>query len=107
MVRRPYHISRQQHLGDTLDKLQDIGALSWRWEYDFNRSTALYWIALAGEHEKRFETRNAERLVQKICDERGIVWKPVPHPGGENLYRETLAWIAAEKLRREDDKSKS
>jgi len=87
-----YHISRQEHLGDALDRLRDMGLLSWRWEYV--GSSAFWWIAVGDQRDRRFDTRSAEQQVQRLFDEHGIVWRPVPHPGGADQLRETQAWIA-------------
>jgi hypothetical protein len=59
----------------------------------------VYWIMRDGR-EVRFETRQAEILVQQLCDQLGIVWKAVPHPGGESQLVDTRAWIKQEERRR-------
>jgi hypothetical protein len=79
-----------------LDELQRRGLLKWRWDYNDALRTAYYWIAIEGV-EKRFETRSAEDLVQRLCDSEGIVWKPVSHPGDEAQRKAALAWIRARK----------
>jgi hypothetical protein len=67
--------ARQAHLGDMLDTLQQCGLLTWRWEIPRGRQ-AIFWITLPGENEQPFGTGRAEELVQKLCDEQGIVWRP-------------------------------
>jgi hypothetical protein len=99
MMEKPYHIARQQHLGSMLDSLQAMGQLTWRWDYGDRRAT--WWITETGRAERRFNTRGAEELVQRVCDEERIVWRPVPHPGGTDQLRDTEAWIAAESKRRD------
>jgi hypothetical protein len=91
MAHRPYHIARQQHLGDTLDELARRGRLSWRWDYANRR--AIYHVTLAGQSERQLDTRAAERVVQAECDALGIRWRPVPHPGGEDQLAVVHAWI--------------
>ncbi|MEU6725860.1 hypothetical protein ABZ917_19330 [Nonomuraea wenchangensis] len=39
------------------------------------------------------ETKRAENLAQRLCDQRGIVWLPVPPPGGEPERARTLRKI--------------
>jgi hypothetical protein len=99
-----YHIARRRHLGQMLDRLRDQGLLRWRWDYEKppGRGTgrAVYWIALPGQAERKLDTRGAEQLVQRMCDQQDIVWKPVPHPGGEDQLAGVQAWIAAETRRR-------
>lgn len=67
--------------------------LTWRWEYDNASRRAFYWITLDAKPEQRFDTSRAEQLVQRLCDEQSIVWRPVPHPGGEDQLREVQKWI--------------
>lgn len=100
MARHPYHIARQEHLGDMLDDLQVHGVLSWLFEYDGARSRALYHVRVLPGDWRTLETRPAEELVQSKCDELAIVWKPVPHPGGEDRRAAVQAWIARETARR-------
>jgi hypothetical protein len=79
-VRPPYHIARQEHLGDLLDVLVARGHLrGWRWDYEDRR--AIWWIDADGSF-KRYDTASAERLVLPIAGEHGIVWRAVLHPGG-------------------------
>ena len=95
MARKPYLIARQEHLGDMLDVLARLGGLSWKWEYDDANRRAIYWIALGNGPRKHFDTKRAEELVQSLCDERGIIWVPVAHPGGEEQRTKALAKMAA------------
>lgn len=83
MARRPYRIARQEHLGDALDHLHRRKRLSWRWEYDTATSRAQYLITPTGESEQTLETKSAEAMAQRYLDELGVLWMPVPHPGGE------------------------
>jgi hypothetical protein len=98
MARPPYHIARQQHLGDALDDLQARGRLTWEWDYRDRR--AIYWVA---EHPatvpRRLDTRQAEDLVQEHYDALGEPWRPVPHPGGESQRLVVMQWIARERAR--------
>ncbi|WP_326956889.1 hypothetical protein [Amycolatopsis sp. NBC_01286] len=91
-----YRIARQRHLGEMLDRLQADGVVRWRFDYDHAQSRAIYWVAEGDGEQKRYDTRSAERLVQKLCDDRQIVWKAVPPPGGERQFAETQAWIAVQ-----------
>lgn len=99
-----YHTARQRHLGQMLDHLQGNGLLSWRFGYEVppRQATgrAVYSVQLPGHRERKLDTRNAEEVVQCICDEQGIVWKPVPQPGGEVQLERVQAWIEAETRQR-------
>ena len=92
MARSPYHIARQQHLGDALDDLTSQGMLDWQWDYADRR--AIYRIRKGDGVRETHDTRSAEQLVQAQYDELGTRWKAVPHPGGEKEFAETVAWIA-------------
>ncbi len=81
--------ARQRHLVDILDELQSQGWLNWRGEYllraGATTTTALWWISrhpLAKHVFQWYETRDAETLVSDLCKAVGIVWEPVPAPGG-------------------------
>ncbi|MFI7470654.1 hypothetical protein [Nonomuraea sp. NPDC049646] len=76
-----------------LDYLATLELLVWQWEYDQPRKRAIYWITEPGKVVRPLETRRAENLVQKLCDQRGIVWLPVPSPGGELERAKTLRRI--------------
>jgi len=89
-----YRIARQRHVGDMLDQLQSMGLLTWKWRYDTANSRAIYRVALGNDPVRELRTREAEELVQDVCDEHGIIWEPVPHPGGEDKLREVEARIA-------------
>lgn len=84
-----YKLHGQMHIGDMLDQLSENGVLTWRWEH--KNSTAAYWVRLSGQKEKRFETRAAEELVQRLANEQRIVWIPVPLHRGEDKWEMTLA----------------
>ena len=65
-----YKIARQRHLADMLTHLQQNAyPLVWRGEYlvptGETTTTALWWIALPGQVEQWYDTREAERLVTK------------------------------------------
>lgn len=90
MARKPYRIARQQHLGDALDELERAGRLSWRWEYDYTRSRAIFHIRVPDATEQALDTRAAEKLVVAMVEAQGERWLPVPHPGGERQLEETL-----------------
>lgn len=91
-----YRLARQRHLGNTLDDLESLGLLRWRWQYDATRSRAVYWIgpveAAIGELQP-LDTRAAEELVQANCDAISKVWRPVPAPGGRTQLMQTQQWI--------------
>nr|BEK71527.1 hypothetical protein KPHV_87540 [Kitasatospora purpeofusca] len=99
----PFRIARQRHLAEQLNALQRQGRLSWRGAYLLKprtdgkkeTTTALWWIALSGEGEKLHETPGAEEVVARMCEEAGIIWEPVPHPGGKRQLDTTLARIQA------------
>jgi NAD-dependent dihydropyrimidine dehydrogenase PreA subunit len=83
MTKPPYHIARQEHLGDALDALAARELITgWRWDYDVPNRRALYWITEPGQPERRYETKPAEQLALKYTGKHGSTWKPVPHPGG-------------------------
>lgn len=88
MARSPYHIARQEHVGDFLDELQARGLLTWEWRYDTPNSTALYFVTLPGQPRKRYLTKEVEGLAQSIANDQQIVWVPVKHPGGVNQLAE-------------------
>ncbi|GHB29998.1 MULTISPECIES: hypothetical protein [Streptomyces] len=91
-----YKIARQRHLADMLTHLQQHAyPLVWRGEYlvppGETTTTALWWIALPGQVEQWYDTREAERLVSGICLAVGIIWQPVAAPGGTTQLAEALA----------------
>lgn len=93
MARAPYHIARQEHLGDALDDLQRRGVLRWRWEYDWSQSRAIYHVVVGDDPERALGTADAERIAQRCYDSLAVKWLPVPHPGGERQREETLRKI--------------
>jgi hypothetical protein len=88
MPNNPYHIARQEHLGDMLDHLRDLGLLAWEWGYENRR--AIFWVTKTGQTRRKLDTKRAEDLALNLCKQQGIVWLPVPHPGGESQLTETL-----------------
>lgn len=91
-----YKIARQRHLAGMLTHLQQHAyPLVWRGEYlvpsGKTTTTALWWIALPGQAEHWYDTREAERLVSGICLAVGIIWEPVAAPGGATQLTEALA----------------
>ncbi|MFI6791871.1 hypothetical protein ACIBG4_31535 [Nonomuraea sp. NPDC050383] len=76
-----------------LDYLATLELLVWQWEYYQPRRRAIYWVTESGKVVRPLETKRAEILVQRLCDQRGIVWLPVPSPGGELERAETLRRI--------------
>ena len=94
MAKPPYRIARQDHVGEMLDALQERGRLAWRWDYDDQRHQAIYNVRLVGGPWKRHGTRAVESVVQAECDALGILWLPVPHPGGEAQHREVYQRLA-------------
>lgn len=90
-AREPYRTHRQQHLGDFLDFLQAQGWLSWEWGNE--ESPTIFYIAERGAPPKAYRTWEAESVVQRIADREGLLWLPVPYPGGLDHYNETLARI--------------
>ena len=92
--KRDYRISRQRHLGTMLDELQNVGLLDWEWEYDSARSRATYLIAVGDGERRTYETKPAEDLVMQLCQEHGLIWEPVRHPGGRKQLEEALARMA-------------
>lgn len=92
-ARAPYKTHRQQHLGDFLDLLQ---AHSWlTWELAHEDTPTLFYIVEPGSPLVILRTWEAEELAQRIADREGIIWLPVPYPGGLERYNETMAEIAA------------
>lgn len=94
MARPPYHIARQEHVGDALDDLMARGVLRWRWEYDWKHRRAIYHLAIGDEPERPFGTAHAERAVLNGYTALGVKWLPVPHPGGERQREATLRRMA-------------
>ncbi len=87
MVREPYRIARQEHLGDVLDALVSRGIVpGWQWNYDVPGKRALWRFEVPGTAAAKWrETGPAERLVLALCRAHGSTWEPVPHPGGQGL----------------------
>ncbi|MDX3030874.1 hypothetical protein PV421_36200 [Streptomyces scabiei] len=90
--------ARQRHLVDMLDELQSQGWLSWHGEYllraGATTTTALWWISrypLPKHVHQWYLTRDAETLVSDLCKAVGIVWEPVPAPGGAAELAQALA----------------
>jgi hypothetical protein len=92
VARSPYRIARQEHVGDMLDELQDLGLLDWHWDYE--NSSAVYWVTESGQSKRKLGTKQAEELVLKLCKQQAIVWLPVPPPGGEDQRANTLRKMA-------------
>lgn len=92
MAGRLYHIARQEHLGDALDDLERRGLLRWQWDYANSR--AIYRVTLPGEQLRALDTATAEGLAQRLYDNLGVRWFPVPAPGGQKQRDETLRRIA-------------
>ena len=93
MARSPYRIARQEHLGDMLDRLQRLGLLTWRFEYEVQTSSAIYWVTEPGQRMRRLGTKGAEELALRLCKQEGIVWLAVTNPGGEIERADTLRKI--------------
>ncbi len=94
-----FRIARQRHLGEMLEHLELTDVLTWEWDYDHAQSRAIYWIALGDSDRQRFDTRSAERLASDLCNELGIIWEPVPHPGGADQLKATLQQMAERETR--------
>ena len=97
MPRSPYRIARQEHLGDMLDRLQGLGLLTWKWDYEVRKGresgSAVYWVTEPGRRRRKLDTKRAEELAVGLCQQENIVWLPVPYPGGETHRAETLRKI--------------
>lgn len=92
MAKSPYRIARQEHVAGMLDELQELGVLVWHWDYE--NSSAIYWVTKSGHDRRKLGTKQAEALVGELCQQEGIAWLPVPPPGGEKERAETLRQIA-------------
>lgn len=92
VAKSPYRIARQEHVAEMLDELQDRGLIEWQWDYE--NSSAIYWVRTRGGDRRKLGTKQAETFVEKLCQQEGIVWLPVPPPGGEKQRDETLRRIA-------------
>lgn len=92
MAKSPYRTARQEHVGDMLDELRDLGLLVWDWAYENSR--AIYWVTESGRDKRKLDIKKAEKLVLELCNQQAIVWLPVPHPGGEDLRAETQRKMA-------------
>lgn len=97
-ARVPYKTHRQQHLGDFLDVLQAQGWLAWEWGTEDGPTVFL--IREIGSPPREYRTWEAETLAQRIADREGILWLPVPYPGGLDQYNQTRAQIALLESRR-------
>jgi hypothetical protein len=93
MPRKPYRVARQEHLGDMLDHLESLDLLTWGWDYNDEDRRAIYWVTEQGRATQKLDTRRAEELALKLCGQQGIVWLPVPQPGGKTQRTETLRRI--------------
>ena len=91
MAKHPYRIARQEHLGDMLRALQAKGRPRWRWGYANRR--AIFIVKLRNGSWRALDTTAAEDIVQAECDELGIRWRPVPHPGGESQRKIITDWM--------------
>ena len=49
-----------------LDELQDLGLLDWHWDYE--NSSAVYWVTESGRSKRKLGTKQAEELV--------LLWRP-------------------------------
>lgn len=93
-LRMPYRVGRQQHLGDFLDYLRDdLGSVS-SWHLEHDGSAAVWVIAEGGRQPRRYSTKEAEAVAGDIADRAYVYWRPVPSPGGEDLYRTVRRQIA-------------
>lgn len=101
MAKPPYHTARQEHLAEILDFLSEgrfyVAGLDhqrilyWEWDYDIENRRAIWKIKFRHQDPwETYDTRAAEDLVMEICEDEGIVWLPVPHPGGEKERRAVL-----------------
>lgn len=93
MTRHPYRIARQEHLGDMLDTLAEDASLRWKWDYDNAKRRAIFNIKLPNRSWQALDTKKAEYVVQAECNELGIRWRPVPHPGGESQRKIITQWM--------------
>ncbi|MFW0773558.1 hypothetical protein ACLRGI_10355 [Paenarthrobacter nitroguajacolicus] len=91
----PYHIHRQWHLGDFLDTLEAEGHLKWKWSY--KNSRAEYTIQESDQAPKLLDTKQAEKVAQRIANREHMVWIPVPHYGGEDNWKATIDRMEAMK----------
>jgi len=94
-----YKIARHRHLGETLDLLKRRGLVT-AWSLRHDDSTALWSITGGGTPTGWLKTRYAEEVVQRICDEAEIRWRPVPTPGGEDKYAEGIGVAVRDRLQR-------
>ncbi|WP_194522364.1 hypothetical protein [Cellulosimicrobium sp. JZ28] len=94
-IRRPYKIARQQHLGEFLDYLESAGYLRWSLRHD--GSTAVWIVSEGGRSPREYQTRQAEKLAERIAEWVPIYWRPVPSPGGKELYLQYRQHIAAKR----------
>ena len=94
--------ARQQHIADQLDLLAGLGALEWEWDYNEADRLAVWVIEIDRNWfdddtddtgADRLGTREAEELIQAECDARGIRWRPVPQPGGQEERDAVLRWM--------------
>lgn len=76
------------------------GELSWRWEYDYARSRAIFYVLVPAAAERPLHTRSAEDLVAAMYDAQGKHWLPAPHPGGERQLEEILKKMSDNHKRR-------
>ncbi len=88
----PYKIARQKHAGEQLTLLAGWGLLRWRGQYD-DAGMSEWWIKPDGRW-RRYGMAAAEHVIQQINGLAGIVWEPVPHPGGSRSREPVIARIA-------------
>ena len=80
-----------------LKALQAKGEVEWSYSYDKEKSRAIFTMKEAGDAERVLGTRQAEGVAQRLANKLRIVWAPVPHPGGEQRWQETVERIEAMK----------
>ncbi|MET1086621.1 MAG: hypothetical protein ABWY04_05820 [Arthrobacter sp.] len=92
---KPYRLHRTWHLAGMLNTLTERGELSWKYSYDNENSRALFAIKLPGQEGRTLHTKDAEGIAQTLADKLKIAWRPVPHHGGEEQWKRTVAEIEA------------
>lgn len=94
---KPYQLHRTWHLAKMLNTLTERGELSWKYSYDNENSRALFAIKLPGQESRTLGTKDAEGVAQTAANKLKIVWKAVPHHGGEIQWRRTVEDIESMK----------
>lgn len=96
-----YVNARQQHLGEFLDYLADLGSLTWELRREDHK--VVWLISEGGRASQGFSLGEAERVAEVIADSVMIFWLPLGSAGGRQAYLDLRARIADRRRRLEQE----